>query len=58
MRPFVVPVSRIEYPRDQQQMAQELGRRLGLRLQQAKAPASMAHADMRIVLGRDYRDLK
>jgi hypothetical protein len=54
----VVPVSRIEYPRDQQQMAQELGRRLGLRLQQAKAPASMAHADMRIVLGRDYRDLK
>jgi hypothetical protein len=58
MRPFVVPVSRIEYPRDQQQMAQELGRRLGLRLQQAKAPAGMAHADMRIVLGRDYRDLK
>lgn len=58
LRPFVVPVSRIEYPRDQQPMAQALGRRLGLRLQQAKAPAGMAHADMRIVLGRDYRDLK
>ncbi len=56
MRPFVVPVSRIEYPRGQQQVAQALGRRLGLRLQQRAA--GLAHADLRIVLGRDYRDLK
>jgi len=56
LRPFVVPVSRIEYPRDQQQLAQALGRRLGLQLQQRTA--GPAYADMRIVLGRDYRDLK
>ena len=56
LRPFVVPVSRIEYPRDQQQLAQVLGQRLGLQLQQRAS--CLAYADMRIVLGHDYRDLK
>jgi hypothetical protein len=56
MRPFVVSVSRIEYPRDQQQLAQALGRRLGLRLQ--PRAERLAYADMRIVLGHDYRALK
>lgn len=56
LRPFVVPVSHIEYPRGQQQTAQALGKRLGLRLQQrAEGPA---YADLRIVLGHDRRRLK
>lgn len=51
LKPFVVPVSRIEYQRDQQQLAQTLAQRLGLPLQ-AQSGRS-AYADMRIVLGRD-----
>lgn len=51
VKPFVVPLSRIEYQRDQQLLAQTLARRLGLPLQaQSGKPA---YADMRIVLGRD-----
>ncbi len=56
LRPFVVPQSRIEYQRQQQQMAQVLGRRLGLPLQAARG--STAYADLRIVLGHDARYLK
>ncbi|WP_161054988.1 LytR C-terminal domain-containing protein [Duganella levis] len=60
LRPFVVPVSRIEYPRAQRQVAQALGRRLGLRLEQQleQRRAGLAYADMRIVLGHDIRYLK
>ncbi len=51
MKPFVVPVSRIEYRRDRQLLAQTLAQRLGLPLQaQSGKPV---YADMRIVLGRD-----
>ncbi|MQA38604.1 LytR C-terminal domain-containing protein [Rugamonas aquatica] len=51
VRPFVVPLSRIEYQRDQQLLAQTLAQRLGLPLQaQSGKPA---YADMRIVLGHD-----
>jgi hypothetical protein len=59
MRPFVEARSRIEYPRQQQAMAQALGRRLKLPLlplqQQRSGPA---YADLRIVLGHDVRYLK
>lgn len=60
LRPFVVPVSRIEYPHEQRQVAQALGRRLGLRLEQQleQRRAGSAYADMRIVLGHDIRYLK
>ncbi|QJD90792.1 LytR C-terminal domain-containing protein [Duganella dendranthematis] len=60
LRPFVVPLSRIEYPREQRQVAQALGRRLGLRLEQQleQRRAGSAYADMRIVLGHDSRYLK
>jgi hypothetical protein len=60
LRPFVVSVSRIEYPREQRQVAQALGRRLGLRLEQQleQRRAGSAYADMRIVLGHDIRYLK
>ena len=56
LRPFVELQSRIEYRRDQQHMAQALGRRLGLPLQAARGGG--AYADMRIVLGHDTRYLK
>jgi hypothetical protein len=56
LRPFVVPISRIEYPRGQQVMAQALARRLGLPLQQRQG--GTAYAEMRIVLGHDVRYLK
>jgi hypothetical protein len=56
VRPFVVPQSRIEYRREQQKMAQALGRRLNLPLQQARG--ATAYADLRIVLGHDVRYLK
>ena len=51
---FDVPLSRIEYQRGQQPMAQSLSERLGLPLkaQGGDAPA----ADMRIVLGHDAID--
>ncbi|MBP1205560.1 hypothetical protein JOD97_003622 [Duganella sp. 1411] len=51
---FGVPLSRIEYQRGQQPMAQSLSERLGLPLkaQGGDAPA----ADMRIVLGHDAID--
>jgi hypothetical protein len=56
LRPFVVPLSRIEYPRAQQATAQALGKRLGLPLQQRRA--APAYADLRIVLGHDIGALK
>ncbi|MRW86354.1 hypothetical protein GJ698_19970 [Pseudoduganella sp. FT26W] len=56
LRPFVVPLSRIEYPRAQQATAQALSKRLGLPLQQRSG--GPAYADMRIVLGHDIRVLK
>ena len=51
VRPFVVPLSRIEYQRDQQPLAQTLAQRLGLPLQAYSGKS--AYADMRIVLGHD-----
>ncbi|MES2164235.1 MAG: LytR C-terminal domain-containing protein [Pseudomonadota bacterium] len=51
VKPFVVPVSRIEYQRDQQLLAQTLAQRLGLPLQAQNGKS--VYADMRIVLGRD-----
>jgi len=56
VRPFLVPQSRIEYQREQQKMAQALGRRLNLPLQPARG--ATAYADLRIVLGHDVRYLK
>lgn len=56
VRPFVVPKSRIEYRREQQKMAQVLGRRLKLPLRQARGAST--YADLRIVLGHDVRYLK
>lgn len=56
VRPFVEPQSRIEYQREQQKMAQALGRRLNLPLQPARG--ATAYADLRIVLGHDARYLK
>ena len=51
MKNFDVPISRIEYQREQQVMAESLSERLGLPLkaQSGKPPG----ADMRIVLGHD-----
>ena len=51
MKNFDVPISRIEYQREQQVMAESLSERLGLPLkaQNEKFP----RADMRIVLGHD-----
>lgn len=54
MRPFVVPLSRIEYQQEQKAAAQALGRLLHLPLQQR----SIAYADLRIVLGHDARYLR
>ncbi|MYN19296.1 hypothetical protein GTP81_21360 [Rugamonas sp. FT107W] len=51
LKPFVVSISRIEYQRDQQLLAQALSQRLGLPLQAQNGKQS--YADMRIVLGRD-----
>lgn len=51
LKPFVVSISRIEYQRDQQLLAQALSQRLGLPLQ--AQDGKQAYADMRIVLGRD-----
>ena len=53
---FDVPISRIEYQREQQVMAESLSERLGLPLkaQSEKSP----QVDMRIVLGHDVRYLK
>jgi hypothetical protein len=51
VRNFDVPISRIEYQREQQGMAESLSARLGLPLT-AKSEKS-PHADMRIVLGHD-----
>ncbi|WP_217916258.1 LytR C-terminal domain-containing protein [Duganella sp. BJB1802] len=51
VKPFVVSISRIEYQRDQQLLAQALSQRLGLPLQAQSG--KLAYADMRIVLGRD-----
>lgn len=51
VKPFVVSISRIEYQRDQQLLAQALSQRLGLPLQAQNG--KQAYADMRIVLGRD-----
>jgi len=51
LKPFVVSISRIEYQRGQQLLAQALSQRLGLPLQ--VQGDKQAYADMRIVLGRD-----
>lgn len=51
LKPFVVSISRIEYQRGQQPLAQALSQRLGLPLQ--VQGGKQAYADMRIVLGRD-----
>lgn len=51
VKKFDVPISRIEYQREQQLMAESLSERLGLPLK-AKSEKS-PHVDMRIVLGRD-----
>jgi hypothetical protein len=56
LRPFVVPLSRIEYPREQQATAQALSQKLGLPLQQRRGGS--AYAELRIVLGHDGRYLK
>ena len=48
---FDVPISRIEYQREQQAMAESLSERFGLPLK-AKSGKS-PHADLRIVLGHD-----
>jgi len=56
VRPFTVPLSRIEYQHDQHPMALQLGNRLGLPLH--KLRGNPAYADMRIVLGHDGRYLK
>lgn len=58
VRPFVVPDSRIEYQREQRELAQVLGRRLNLPLRQRAGDSSSAYADMRIVLGHDVRYLR
>lgn len=55
LRPFVVPHSRIEYPREQQEAARALARRLRMPLRQH---GGAAYADMRIVLGHDVRYVK
>lgn len=55
LRPFVVTHSRIEYPREQQQAARALARRLRMPLQQR---GGTAYADLRIVLGHDVRYFK
>lgn len=56
VRPFTVPLSRIEYQREQTVLARRLGDRLGLPLH--KLRGNPAYADMRIVLGHDVRHLK
>lgn len=56
VRPFIVPLSRIEYQHDQKLLAQQLGNRLKLPLH--KLRGNPAYADMRIVLGHDARYLK
>jgi hypothetical protein len=56
VRPFNVPLSRIEYQRTQHGQALALGQRLGLPLH--KLRGNPAYADMRIVLGHDVRYLK
>jgi hypothetical protein len=53
VRPFVVPLSRIEYQQDQQPLARRLGDRLNLPLHRLRG--NPAYADMRIVLGHDAR---
>ncbi|TFW18276.1 LytR C-terminal domain-containing protein [Duganella callida] len=55
LRPFDVPLSRIEYQRDRKDAAQTLARRLNMPLHPLR---SGAYADMRIVLGHDVRYLK
>lgn len=55
LRPFVVPHSRIEYSREQQEAARALARRLRMPLRQH---GGAAYADMRIVLGHDVRYVK
>lgn len=51
VKKFDVPISRIEYQREQQLMAESLSERLGLPLK-ARSEKS-PHVDMRIVLGHD-----
>lgn len=51
VRPFVVPVSRVEYRADRQAAAQVLATRLGMTM--AAPSVSQQRGDVRIVLGRD-----
>ncbi|MES2113805.1 MAG: LytR C-terminal domain-containing protein [Pseudomonadota bacterium] len=51
VRPFAVPVSRIEYRADQQAAAQALAARLGMTATEPRADNQ--RAEVRIVLGRD-----
>ena len=51
VRPFAVPVSRIEYRADQQAVAQVLAARLGMTATEPRADNQ--RAEVRIVLGRD-----
>jgi hypothetical protein len=51
VRPFVVPVSRVEYRADQQVAARALATRLGMTV--AASGEAQQRGDVRIVLGRD-----
>ncbi|MFA9216523.1 MAG: LytR C-terminal domain-containing protein [Sphingomonadaceae bacterium] len=53
VRPFVVPLSRIEYHQPQQQAARALSERLGG--MQLVAQPDDRRSDVRIILGRDLR---
>lgn len=52
-RPFAVPVTRLEYGADGEEVARLLAQRLGLPAPQAAA--ANTRADLRILLGRDQR---
>ena len=51
MRPFVETNSRVEYPHNQQKVAQALSRQLGMKL--SRLSVGLGYADLRIVLGHD-----
>ena len=54
VRPFMVPLSRIEYQPQQQLLAQALSQKLGMPLKEHNERTTR-FADMRIVLGRDLQ---
>lgn len=55
VRHFNVPLTRIEYPRAQQRMAETLSQRLGvpLKVRRETAPGAGQRTDLRLVLGHD-----